>query len=125
LAGDPLYQFILDYYPKRRGDTKIYHSATPPEDPKKPREVLWTVIGLQAGQQVVITEKAGVQTNHLGKPKYTITTSETSGRARNHPPAGLADLWQYSIRLTPAGNDAVGSDLAKAIDPMVVIEHDP
>jgi len=128
---DPGYAYTIDYYPKRRGDTKVFYSATASlASPVKPREVEWLVTGLQPNQQIVLEQKYAVATNGLGKKKYIITPTSPapflSGPAQHGTTTpGVEDVWQYSIRLTPLGNDAAGSDLAKMIDPMVIIDNDP
>jgi len=130
-STDPNYQFTIDYWPKRRSDVRVFFTQTGPGNPAKPREVEWIATGLTGTQQIVIDAKVGVQTNHLGnpanggkpaEPPYILTvanSSRTSGPA-DHLPPPIGDLWQYSIRLVDGGKD-----VAKMIDPMVVIDHDP
>jgi hypothetical protein len=51
-GDDPKYNFAIDYYPKRRGDTRgVFLADEVLASPAKPREVEWIVMGLQANQQ--------------------------------------------------------------------------
>jgi hypothetical protein len=67
-STDPKYQFTIDYWPKRRSDTRVFFTQTGPGNPAKPREVEWIATGLTGTQQVVIEAKPGVQTNQLSNP---------------------------------------------------------
>ena len=119
-------RYSLHHYPRRCGDIVVYRAKPPkPEVPGLVREVVWTAVGVQAGQMLEIREKGRSQsTGHfqnlpftLGPPNYTAR----SGRAVKGPPAGVGQVaWSYEILLL----DGSRKELA-IIDPEVIIIDDP
>ncbi|OGF21581.1 MAG: hypothetical protein A2V63_10170 [Candidatus Eisenbacteria bacterium RBG_19FT_COMBO_70_11] len=115
--------YRLGVFPKRSGDTVIFHT-TPPQTRslEKPREVVWVAHGLTSGQTLRIEAKQA-DLGVLPQDVYEITfpnNTVRSGGALSSPSRGLDLPWPYSILLL----DASSGELARE-DPVIIIKNDP
>jgi hypothetical protein len=113
----------IDYYPKRRGDTVVFHTSPGnTASPVKPRAVCWHAIGLAPGQRLVMgAKKPGSGIFDSDQYEIAAPNDEVFSSEPNIGPNGPELAWDYNVSLY----DGASQTPTASLDPTVIIKEDP